>query len=60
MQTYIPTVEQRQAVRAHNDSLPFMDRICEQCRKVLGPEAFMGPVCGKCCKANHRAVAGAK
>jgi hypothetical protein len=29
---------------------------CQQCRRDMGNEYFLGPVCGKCCKANHRKV----
>ena len=31
---------------------------CEQCGEPLGAEVFLGPVCGKCCRANHRKVTG--
>lgn len=33
---------------------------CSQCGKDMGNEWILGPVCGKCCRANHRAVAGGK
>uniref|UniRef100_A0A6M3LNX4 Uncharacterized protein n=1 Tax=viral metagenome TaxID=1070528 RepID=A0A6M3LNX4_9ZZZZ len=29
---------------------------CQQCGRPLYAEAFLGPVCGKCCKANHKKV----
>lgn len=29
---------------------------CGQCGKPLGFEIFLGPVCGRCCKENHRRV----
>jgi len=31
---------------------------CEQCGEPLGAEVFLGPVCGKCCRANHRKATG--
>ena len=31
---------------------------CSQCREPLGAEVFLGPVCGKCCRANHRRMTG--
>lgn len=33
-------------------------RPCQQCGKELGGEWLLGPVCGKCCRANHKRVAG--
>lgn len=36
----------------------FMATRCEQCGKVMGAEIFLGPVCGKCCRENHRRVMG--
>jgi len=34
---------------------------CMQCGKPMNPiEWIMGPVCGKCCRANHKAVVGKK
>ena len=33
-------------------------RRCTQCNKVMGFEIFLGPVCGVCCRINHRRVAG--
>lgn len=33
---------------------------CEQCGKEMGFEWFLGAVCGKCCKANHKNVTGRK
>jgi len=35
-----------------------MDTKCKQCGKRLGAEVFLGPVCGKCCRENHKRVAG--
>jgi hypothetical protein len=33
---------------------------CEQCGAAMNPaERMLGPVCGNCCRANHRTVAGA-
>jgi len=29
---------------------------CEQCYKDMGLEWFLGPICGKCTKTNHRKV----
>lgn len=37
---------------------PHMAPRCSQCGKVLGPEYFLGPVCGACCRANHKRVVG--
>ena len=31
---------------------------CAQCGKDMGYEYFLGPVCGKCCRANHRKAMG--
>lgn len=32
---------------------------CAQCDTPMNPvQAMIGPVCGKCCKRNHAAVAG--
>lgn len=31
---------------------------CIQCGKPLGAEAFLGTVCGDCCRKNHRKVTG--
>jgi hypothetical protein len=31
---------------------------CEQCLQNMGNEWILGPVCGKCCRANHRRVTG--
>ena len=31
---------------------------CTQCGKDMGFEWFLGPVCGKCCRENHRKVTG--
>jgi len=31
---------------------------CEQCHREMGYEFILGPVCGKCCRANHRKVTG--
>lgn len=27
---------------------------CAQCKRDMGYEFLLGPVCGKCCRANHR------
>ena len=35
-----------------------MEQRCERCGKVLGPEAFLGPVCGKCVRIRHAEVVG--
>jgi len=36
-------------------------RNCTQCGADMNPAAWiLGPVCGKCCRANHRAVAGGR
>ena len=31
---------------------------CTQCGKDMGNEWILGPVCGRCCRDNHRRVAG--
>jgi hypothetical protein len=31
---------------------------CSQCRRSMGSEWILGPVCGKCCRANHARVTG--
>ena len=31
---------------------------CAQCGKEMGNERFLGAVCGKCCRKNHREVIG--
>ena len=33
---------------------------CQQCGDDLGNEWFLGAVCGRCCRANHRKVTGRK
>ena len=33
-------------------------RKCSQCKQDMGYEWILGPVCLKCCKANHRKVVG--
>ena len=37
-----------------------MDAKCTQCGKEMGPEIFLGPVCGACCRKNHRKAIGKK
>lgn len=32
--------------------------ICDQCGKDMGYEWLLGPVCGKCCRANHHKALG--
>lgn len=34
------------------------EHFCEQCGKPMGAEWILGPVCGSCCRKNHRAVCG--
>ncbi|KKN21089.1 hypothetical protein LCGC14_0929150 [marine sediment metagenome] len=31
---------------------------CQQCKKEMGFEYFLGAVCGACCRKNHKRVAG--
>lgn len=31
---------------------------CQQCGRDMGFEYFLGPVCGRCCRENHRKVIG--
>ena len=33
---------------------------CTQCKKDMGNEWLLGPVCRKCFKANHKRVTGRK
>jgi len=33
---------------------------CEQCGKDMGNEWLLGPVCGKCVRANHAKATGGK
>ena len=40
--------------------MSIMQTRCTQCGKVMGPEIFLGPVCGDCCRANHAKVTGRK
>jgi hypothetical protein len=32
---------------------------CQQCGEDMGNEWLLGPVCGACCRLNHRTVTGA-
>lgn len=32
--------------------------VCDQCGRDMGYEWLLGPVCGRCCRANHRRVLG--
>jgi len=34
------------------------EHFCEQCGKDIGMEYLLGAVCGRCCRINHRRVAG--
>ena len=34
------------------------EHCCEQCGMNMGFEWFLGPVCGSCCRRNHRKVVG--
>ena len=31
---------------------------CAQCGKDMGYQWLLGPVCGKCCRANHNRITG--
>lgn len=31
---------------------------CEQCGREMGFEWILGPVCGRCCRVNHKYVVG--
>lgn len=33
---------------------------CAQCHRDMGAEWILGPVCGKCCRKNHKKVTGRK
>lgn len=39
---------------------PIEPHYCEQCHKDMGGEWILNPVCGKCCRANHKRVTGRK
>ena len=39
-------------------TLPATKHHCQQCNKDMGFEWLLGPVCGSCCRKNHRKVAG--
>jgi len=34
------------------------EHICEQCKKPMGYQGFLGPVCEKCVRKNHKKVTG--
>jgi len=38
--------------------MSILETRCPQCGKVMGPEIFLGTVCGNCCRKNHEKVAG--
>lgn len=33
---------------------------CDQCKRDMGYEFILGPVCGDCCRKNHRRVTGVR
>jgi hypothetical protein len=37
---------------------PVSLHLCSQCQRDMGSEWILGPVCGKCCRANHARVTG--
>jgi hypothetical protein len=43
---------------AHDDTSVFQAHHCRQCGKDMGNEWILGPVCGKCCRANHKHAVG--
>lgn len=47
-----------EAGRRLASSNSFLNQKCLQCGKVLGAEVILGSVCGRCCRKNHRRVAG--
>jgi len=40
--------------------MSILETRCLQCGKVMGPEIFLGAVCGDCCRKNHEKIAGGK
>ena len=32
--------------------------LCKQCNQDMGNQWILGPVCGSCCRRNHRKVTG--
>ena len=48
----VPFVVNRRGVPVHGVHL------CAQCGLDMGNEWILGPVCGKCCRANHRKAVG--
>lgn len=49
-----------QAELAEEEKRPVLERRCMECRKPMGPEIFLGPVCGKCVRKLHAKVTGRK
>lgn len=41
-----------------NRELPVMQQKCLQCWCPMGPEIFLGVVCGRCVRVNHRRWVG--
>lgn len=37
---------------------PEPEHLCEQCKTDMGSEWILGPVCGKCCRKNHKQACG--
>jgi len=50
------TQDDRKHIQDYNNTVELQDRKCEQCGQVMGAEWILNPVCGKCCRANHRQV----
>lgn len=47
----------RRAEEERDDPVP--GSTCDQCGRPMNPgERILGPVCGRCCRRNHREVAG--
>ncbi len=48
-----------QAIKSRLDNMKADARRCGQCGREMTPLDYMvGPVCMKCCKANHKKAAG--
>jgi len=38
--------------------MSILETRCPQCGKVMGPEIFLGTICGNCCRKNHEKAVG--
>ena len=44
----------KQCAEKHNQFISNSEHKCTQCNKDMGYEYILGPVCGQCCRKNHR------